>query len=520
MSYVIRKIKIKQDDESFTEPIPIGSDSDHIIVDNTNLTAVLNNLTNAIEDLKVENKKLFDQIPSNTVSGEFLNIQDSSDYPIQEFEMLGNATQNISIMYYKCVGSESGDYYFVYDNTNYQFTMPNVAANDLLTFNTVSKKLYKSTTEITTTTASTGTLITLNNTPSPDYPVDIKVVTGDNVVKVAKKNLFNEILLSQQESYNTYNSTTGLWTTSQTSTGYNRSFLYAAVGTATRDKTKLIKIGPNMQYTLTLYNFTNNTSYTSGYIGLLLYDKDGTYKRKVDVSSSTPTFTTNSDEYYLDIARAASSGYFTFSHIQLEAGSTATTYEPYAAQTQLLSLGNIELAKIGDYQDRIYKQDGKWWLEKNIRKVYLKDLAFRKSSSSNLYIVDGFKTTYNSANINKTNGNGLSTHFVVGDPTNLQNGEIIVMSSEQLRILDNDITTIEAFVSFLNSNNPTFYYALETPTTTEITDTTLLAQLENILQMNTYKNVTNAWIELSGDNANGNLMLKYKQDLKTLFENS
>lgn len=50
-----------------------------------------------------------------------------------------------------------------------------------------------------------------------------------------------------------------------------------------------------------------------------------------------------------------------FSDIQLELGSTATTYAPYFEP--------VELCKIGNYQDYIYKGEGEWYLHKEIAKI-------------------------------------------------------------------------------------------------------------------------------------------------------
>ena len=119
----------------------------------------------------------FSPLLQGQATGDFINLTNAYDTPPIQFELLGNATQDTTILTYKCAGTETGDYYFVYSSTNYQFTMPTVASGDILTFNTSTKKLYKGTTQITTTTASTGTLITLSNTPNPDYPQDIHVVT-------------------------------------------------------------------------------------------------------------------------------------------------------------------------------------------------------------------------------------------------------------------------------------------------------------------------------------------------------
>ena len=47
---------------------------------------------------------------------------------------------------------------------------------------------------------------------------------------------------------------------------------------------------------------------------------------------------------------------------------------------------------------------------------------------------------------------------------------------------------------------------------------TLTQQLENVLKMHTNKNVTNAWIEPTGTNAQGGLTLTYYRDLQTITD--
>ena len=74
------------------------------------------------------------------------NIQEKIDPPLK----LG----------YTCIGNETGTYHFSYNTINYQFTMPTISAGDELIFNTLKLKLYKGTTEITTTTGTSGTELT------------------------------------------------------------------------------------------------------------------------------------------------------------------------------------------------------------------------------------------------------------------------------------------------------------------------------------------------------------------------
>ena len=66
--------------------------------------------------------------------------------------------------------------------------------------------------------------------------------------------------------------------------------------------------------------------------------------------------------YYLSTADTSTEEQIRNS-IQIEVGNQATSYSPYFTP--------IELNKIGDYQDRIYKDNGKWYVEKNTRKLEL-----------------------------------------------------------------------------------------------------------------------------------------------------
>ena len=87
-----------------------------------------------------------------------------------------------------------------------------------------------------------------------------------------------------------------------------------------------------------------------------------------------------------------------------------------------------------------------------------------------------------------------------------------------VRVEGISVTTKEEINTWLSNNNIDVWYALATPTYTEITDTTLIAQLENILKMHTNKNVTNGWIEPTGTNAQGGMVLVYRKDLQTITD--
>ena len=79
------------------------------------------------------------------------------------------------------------------------------------------------------------------------------------------------------------------------------------------------------------------------------------------------TITTTNDTYYIRTVVTTAD----INIAQLEKGSTATSFVEHQEQTFQVNLGDIELCKIGDYQDKIYKNNGKWYLNKQIGKVVL-----------------------------------------------------------------------------------------------------------------------------------------------------
>ena len=226
----------------------------------------------------------------------------------------------------------------------------------------------------------------------------------------------------------------------------------------------------------------------------------------------------------------------TTNNVQIEYGTTATTYEPYTEQTQLLPLGNIELAKIGTYTDRIFKAVqgntiydsldsttkasltvGKWYKQRNIGKAtYVGANTEGWTLSTTKTITQVFSTVKGDAPSGAqpclTN---MFTDNVTGDV------EVAKITGKTFYVAVNKTraSTVNEFKEWLSSHNLLLYFQLLTPTYTEITDTTLLAQLENILAMHTNKNVTNISIVPTGTNAEPTGEWEYRVDLGTVIGN-
>lgn len=124
--------------------------------------------------------------------------------------------------------------------------------------------------------------------------------------------------------------------------------------------------------------------------------------------------------------------------------------------------------------------------------------------------------------------NCLSTHYPYAASINNSNtnqGIVVVnitASNWQIRIRYGTEDTLANFKSLLateyaNETPVEVIYQLATPTTTAITDTTLLSQLETLINMETYKQITN--IETEGADLNPVLEFDYSKDLTTIINN-
>lgn len=212
-------------------------------------------------------------------------------------------------------------------------------------------------------------------------------------------------------------------------------------------------------------------------------------------------------------------------YIQLEQGSTATDYIPHAEQNAPLSLGNIEAyegdeIQIDYVQKAGYKKVTGARFVKNMGKMIVdNNTVFNKNDADDsnfLYYItksDRLAGTEVLSNClsNKTLGtlNGDNSIENVGIAT-ISNGKLIYFNVGHY-VDSNNATAVR---DFLISKNAIICYKLETPITTEITDQTLLAQLETLINMKTYKEVTN--IDLTGEDLAPVLDCDYYKSISSL----
>lgn len=278
--------------------------------------------------------------------------------------------------------------------------------------------------------------------------------------------------------------------------------------------------------------------------GVDVYNENGVVERYISADNATEvSFTVPQDMHYVFICLDNSGQDITESlKIQLETGSTATAYEPYVGgisspspdypqdiqvvtgeQTITISdgtnstdftvnLGSTELAKIGTYQDYIYKSGDDWYLHKETEKKTLTgNDGWIQQAPTHINVLNTYITMsgwgalqsrytlwcnmikYTDGIVGKSN----DSYINVCSP-NAQDTNLLVDVSKA------EFPTIRAWTTFLNTHNLLVYYALATPTDTQITDATLISQL----------NAVHEWLTRYGyeSTVSGNLPIVLQRD--------
>jgi len=321
--------------------------------------------------------------------------------------------------------------------------------------------------------------------PNPDYPQDVQVVTGEQTVTVTGKNLFDvngivnlapSITIAQNSNYRGYyiKATAGdTYTLSRASTDAPQRF-----------RVVFTKVEPAN--------------------GVDFWDVNGYPASIPNTDNQTViTFTVPNEMNYIFIYLANNGSTITESEkIQLEQGQP-TTYEPYQSTTKTVDLGSIELCKIGDYQDYIYKSGEDWYVHKATLKRALGGLTWVSSGASASGVYRMATTDLSSTILYPSSDTqvfqGLCTHYTPRTASGTYYGGlgISVGNNGYVQVYDPDYntsTSASSFKTWLDNNSVTLYAVLATPTDTKITDSTLIGQLEAVLDVQCYSQ-TNISVE-------------------------
>lgn len=357
---------------------------------------------------------------------------------------------------------------------------------------------------------------TQDGTPTPDAPVNVNVVTGEQSVWVHGKNLANPTIGATAGSNNT---------TLTNIPGGIRAAYNGASGTSSRYRTYIVCEATQLvgkYLTMRAIFDGNKGGYTFGYCDAdvsnhVRLPSSSNTDSGIDTTAIVPQVATGK-YIYLQFAanrsNAQTGDYTDYTNIQLEIGQSSTTYEPYTSATYPVNLGSTELCKIGDYQDYIYKSGNDWYLHKEVYGREVTAISNLYSSAGSGFI--GAYVGYSTLKANsRDNGfcdklvpiyspNGATTEGITfGAGSTSQNVYIILKDS---RVTPNTIPDWNTYLS----NNPYFvYYPIDPPTDTKITDATLISQLNAVGSAVLPK--PNAYIEVSptGTNLAGSLKISY-----------
>ena len=205
------------------------------------------------------------------------------------------------------------------------------------------------------------------------------------------------------------------------------------------------------------YTFT--TGATTGYMALIF--SLSTTSSTVDTSTENTTAYNDAQEWLRGMV------------VQCELGSTATTYAPYFTP--------IELCKIGDYQDYIYKDGNEWKIHKEVGSKAL------TSANVNMFQLDT-STNYSQLYISKSTiglpngwsaGVAVCSHFKENNTAAVGVFRTNANGNNAFFYLPTSVTDLNGAKTYMDGLNGSYiYYVLANSTDTTITNAVLIDQLE------------------------------------------
>lgn len=318
--------------------------------------------------------------------------------------------------------------------------------------------------------------------PNPDYPQTVNTVTGRQVVTITDGD-------SQSQSYEV-NLGKNLFDMDATENGGINSNGDNAAAADNWRTIGYIEAQPNTTYT---YSMNGNITGSFYFLRFYQYDKNHNFiSPRVESGSPSLTVTTGSNTRYIRLSFYSNVGTMTETmardaKLQLELGSTATSYSAYFTP--------IELCKIGTYQDYIYKSGSDWYVHKATNKVVLDGTETWIDRGDNRYqgnMVNDIMLSPFSASAPVITA---STSFRGSNWYNLyyRNSNNIISSHDSvhcLQLYSTKFATLSALTTWLGTNNVPVYYVLATATDTQITNADLISQLNALAGATTYNGKT------------------------------
>lgn len=340
---------------------------------------------------------------------------------------------------------------------------------------------------------------------TPETPKDVQVFTGNVEVKVVRKNVFDgEIEVGNMSDDGAYNN----------------------VNPRRLRSKNYIPVEPNTTYTMT--TGYSNPSLSNGAVLIRFYANskygEEQLSQEKNYGGLNRSFITPDNCHAIRLL-------YTFGevnlsptdiqYVQIEKNSTATEYEPYQEQTQLLSLGDIELCKIEDLKDCIEENIDDWYKNEKVQKYQLtgnETIAVPTTPVSDG--ISAYRIILPSSMMNKEYCMGYSNRFrfVTNSSEWLANTDsqsmVLVKFNSQvamyIRIKTELAPNIASLREYFKNNETIVYYPKASADKIPITDPTLISQLNELKKLHTYKGTTNIYTVTEG--LNPILKVTYKKN--------
>lgn len=369
-----------------------------------------------------------------------------------------------------------------------------------------------------------GTELTISN---PVIIDNVELKGNTTQATYTGKNLFdiNEQIVAQ--SYSTYTISDGAITVTQSDASQNNALIGIKIPNSENLLGKTVNISLNAQSyagaTGGRVILWDNTT-TAAYLTLNHPDAQGNMSGVVTLPDSLPGSSTFFVVYFYTNrtnAGGSTGAYTIFTDIQIEVGSAKTSYEPYVGGvaspnpnypqevnvvtgTQTITIGNdggitkdytidlgsIELCKIGDYQDYIYKSGDDWYVHKETKKLDISALTgWYYNSNTN------FRTTTGVSDIKFPSSSDTVGDILCSDYSALSGNAaatstydygIALGGAGYVSIRNKNLTSLPELTTYLANNQIYAYVVLATPTDTKITNNTLIGQLNDSAKAGLY----------------------------------
>jgi len=332
-------------------------------------------------------------------------------------------------------------------------------------------------------------------TPTPSSPIPINNVSGQNEILIEGKNRLNVYNATYSQNGITITINNGEIIINGTATStfqFTNLGIFNHIGSKNYRWTFIYESGSCTDYGGGAF-FANSPTGNSNFGGGAGF--------RTNISRTADVYDKGTAKYYLYIAINNNSVFNNYKiKLQIVEGTTPDyNYEAYDGRTYTIDLDDIQLNKIGNYQDYIYNYGTKWYLHKEIGKVILNgsETINKGGTTNNQYFYANVLSNYIKPSNNDTLVQHYTNYFINKTPNQLSGGSVI---GSAIRVdntigfafgLNSEINTVDKCKIWLSSNNIVVNYLLATPTNTEITDTTLISQLNALYKAYTYKNQTN-----------------------------